>query len=234
MGDVASLLRFLIVSAAVLSLDLASKAWVFANLGADEEREAIPHILHFRRSLNDGAVFGSFTGYVAVFIIASVLALGFVLYLFANISRMQRSLHIGLALILAGALGNLYDRAFKVADIVTVRTARGDGMSIIGVLQHASAADEVRIGDWPEGTNVQTFQRRDVQIRRQGVVRDFLKFVPAFPKFVPRLGGREIWPWVFNVADASLVCGVGLLLISGRRDRTRTRTVVANADQRAS
>ena len=59
----------------------------------------------------------------------------------------------------------------------------------------------------------------EVTTRRQGVVRDFIKFVPHFPAWVPRLGGKEIWPWVFNVADAALVCGVCILLIHTWWDR---------------
>ncbi len=60
-------------------LDLWSKAWVFSNLKANTARPFIPDVLVFHRSLNDGAVFGSFTGQVGLFIAASFFALGFVL-----------------------------------------------------------------------------------------------------------------------------------------------------------
>ena len=72
----------------------------------------------FNRSLNEGALFGLGKGWTPLFIIASFLALGFVLYLFVHSKANQRSLHIGLALVLAGALGNLFDRSFMIADIV--------------------------------------------------------------------------------------------------------------------
>ena len=87
-------------------LDLWSKERVFSTLKSGEVYVAIPGTLHFRRSLNDGAVFGSFTGYVAVFVVASVAAAGFVLYMFGTSRPAQRVLHVGLALILAGAMGN--------------------------------------------------------------------------------------------------------------------------------
>ena len=77
----------------------------------------------------------------------------------------------------------------------------------------------VRIGDYPDGANPQSFTRATVTIRRQGVVRDFIKFVPKFPSWVPRFAGRDVWPWVFNIADAALVCGVFLLLIHTWLDR---------------
>ena len=95
---------FWIVVVLVVGVDLWSKAWVFKNLGAREIRTVIPGVLEFRRSLNDGAVFGSFSGRVGVFIVASLFALAFVLYLFLHSSARQRVLHVSLAMILAGAL----------------------------------------------------------------------------------------------------------------------------------
>jgi len=220
--DSFSQLRFWLPAVGLLWLDLGSKAWVFRNLSPDEFRPAIPSVLEFRRSLNDGAVFGSFSGHASVFIVASVFALAFVLYLFANSSRRQRVLHVSLAMILAGALGNLYDRAFMTADVVRFREKAGGRMvSVIGKIVSESA-ETVRIGDWPNGGRPQSFTRSEVEeIRSQGVVRDFVRFTVRFPKFVPRIGGMEVWPWIFNVADAALVCGVILLLLTSLFERSR-------------
>ncbi len=217
--DLPSHLRFWLPAVVVLWLDLWSKAWAFSTLPSDRARSWIDGFVEFRRSLNDGAVFGSFTGYVGVFIVASFLALGFVFYLFARSHRWHRSLHVALAMILAGALGNLYDRGFIVADVAQISTADGQQRSLIGVVLDDSTEGIVRMGDWPDGANPRTLRSDKITLRRQGVVRDFIKIVPRFPRWVPRLGGRDVWPWVFNVADASLVCGVGLLLITGWIDR---------------
>jgi lipoprotein signal peptidase len=213
-GHLASHLRFWIAAAVVLALDLYSKSRAFRDLGPEEARAVLGGVFEFRRSLNAGAVFGSFAGYVEVFIIASVLALGFVFYLFAHSGRGQRVVHIALALILAGALGNLYDRAFIIADVARIQTASGRDALFVGVLQSEPDDPVVRIGDWPDGNNVRTLRKSEVTLQTQGVVRDFIKFVPRFPLWVPKLGGQEVWPWVFNIADAALVCGVGLLLLS--------------------
>jgi len=214
-------LRFWLPAVGVLWLDLGSKAWVFRNLQPDETRLAIPGVLEFRRSLNDGAVFGSFSGYAGVFIVASLFALAFVLHLFIHSSPRQRVLHISLAMILAGALGNLYDRSFMTADVARYED-KGSGrmISFIGIMVEENA-DSVRLGDWPDGGEPRTFQRSQVEIRRQGVVRDFLRFVLRFPTSVPRIGGREVWPWIFNVADAALVCGVAALLLTSLFERGR-------------
>lgn len=203
------------ISAGTLFLDLWSKHWIFTALSPTEPRTIIANVVEFRRSLNDGAVFGSFTGYTSVFIVASIFALGFVLYLFAQSRARQYTLHLALGLILAGALGNLYDRAFIRADVVHYRDG-GQTVGIIGIIQSEPDAARIRIGAWPDGENVRTVNRSDVDqldIRRQGVVRDFIRFMPKFPKWVAKLGGRDVWPWVFNVADAALVCGVGVLLL---------------------
>ena len=31
---------------------------------------------------------------------------------------------------------------------------------------------------------------------------------------MPGLAGHDVWPWIFNVADASLVCGVVWMLLT--------------------
>lgn len=219
----------------VLALDLWSKAWAFAALGPHEDRVIVRGLLLFRRSLNDGAVFGSFTGYVGVFIAASIAALLFVLFLFWRSHPRQWALHLALGLILAGALGNLYDRATVQADVV--RVPRGDAWdtAIIGVVREDSTEQTLRVGVFPEGTPAQSFPRDEVRVHRQGVVRDFIKFVPRFPDWVPVLNGRDVWPWVFNVADSALVCGVILMLVGTwveeARAARRRRGSPANAEE---
>lgn len=215
----ASHVRLWVVAALALGLDLWSKDWAFRALKPNEVRAVIPNFLEFRRSLNDGAVLGAFTGYVSLFIVASVGALLFVLYLFAHSPRTHRGLHVALGLILAGAMGNLYDRIYMQADVVTFRTHDGEVGSLIGKVVSDDASPMIRLGHWPLGENPRNFQRDEVTIRRQGVVRDFLKFTPRFPEWVPKLSGFDMWPWIFNVADAALVCGVFVLLLHSWMDR---------------
>lgn len=220
---------FWITVVVVAAVDLWSKAWIFQNLGAREVRTYIPGLLEFRRSLNDGAVFGSFTGQVGVFIVASIFALGFVLYLFLHSTARQWVLHISLAFILAGALGNLYDRSFVQADVVRYTDKQGRALSHIGKIVGDSTGPNVHIGDWPDGGSPEVFARDKVEIRQQGVVRDFLKFTFKFPKGFPRLGGNDVWPWIFNIADAALVVGVIVLMLTSifeRPPRERQRALI--------
>lgn len=225
-------LRLWVTAIGILAFDLFSKSWAFRALPPHEAWTFIPKFVEFRRSLNDGAVFGAFTGFVSLFIVASVGALLFVLYLFAQSPRSHRSLHIALGLILSGALGNLYDRINMQADVVKPVDAVDSRHGLIGKLTKQTA-ESITIEDWPEGGNPQRFSPSAVTLKRQGVVRDFIKFIPRFPDWVPRVGGRDVWPWVFNIADTALVCGVILLLLHSWFDH-RTTPRREDAEQSAN
>jgi lipoprotein signal peptidase len=208
-----------------LAADLWTKHWAFTHLDpqAAGGRQLIPRLVGFRRTLNDGALFGLGKGLWVVFIIASVLALGFVWYLFSQSTRDRRSLHVALGLILAGALGNLYDRAFVLADVV--RTSHG---TFAGTIVSADGADPIRMVTYPDGRPLAVIHRRDViSIKHQGVVRDFIKVEPEI--------GIELWPWVFNIADVLLVIGVGLLLLNFYWERRELRQhLLAKAREESS
>jgi signal peptidase II len=71
----------------------------------------IPDVLGFDTSLNEGALFGWGQGKVAVFAAASVVAaLGLLVWLFWFRAARDRWLTLSLACVMAGVLGNLYDR----------------------------------------------------------------------------------------------------------------------------
>ena len=76
-----------------------------------EPAPVIPHVLGFTTTVNRGAVFGIGQGKVDWFLGFSLLALGFIVWMFVSSKADQRVVHLALGLITAGALGNLYDRA---------------------------------------------------------------------------------------------------------------------------
>ncbi|MGB0766963.1 MAG: signal peptidase II [Phycisphaeraceae bacterium] len=75
----------------------------------------VPGLLNFQLTLNTGAVFGTGQGMRPVFIAVSVVAVVVILVLMARSPRRARVYHVALALILGGALGNLYDRVMYSA-----------------------------------------------------------------------------------------------------------------------
>lgn len=205
-----------------LGADLGTKAWAFRTLDPAQARPFVPGVLEFQLSLNAGALFGMGPGRGTLFIVASVAALAFVIYLFAGSSRWQRGAHVALGLILAGALGNLYDRATQRYDCVEFS---GTNQRWIGEVLPETDERFVVIRPWSMPDTVVRHPRGEIigSIDRVGVVRDFLHFVP-------RIGSKPVWPWVFNVADVALVIGVCLLLIAYWRQALRCAPADAGDD----
>lgn len=201
-----------------LALDLWSKYQVFQTLGQGHRPVVvIPHVLELQTMLNKGALFGIGAGQTTLFLIASACALLLVFWMFSQTSARNWALQIALGGILAGALGNMYDRSFvKLPE----EAWRGVYMQKVGqdargvVLKvYPARADEREIIVPPQ----------DVP-REVGFVRDFIKFPTTLPQWswIPeQVRGKELWPWVFNVADALLVCGVVILGVHLWRDRRR-------------
>ena len=113
-------------------IDIATKYWAFrtvagrpvdlvyeevvGNVGYPLPRHegvrALPFdLLDFHLVLNHGAVFGIGQRRRMVFVLFTLVAVGVALAVFTRWTRAsQRWVHVGLGLILAGGIGNLYDR----------------------------------------------------------------------------------------------------------------------------
>jgi signal peptidase II len=120
--DPVALACFLLTAIVGLTVDLWTKWYAFETLvyqvivdatGSHPETRPpyrfIPGWLEFHAHTNDGAVFGIGQGHTSFFIIVSIVALG-VLSSFFLISGRQRLYQFILGLLLAGVLGNMYDR----------------------------------------------------------------------------------------------------------------------------
>lgn len=109
---------FLLVAAAGLTWDLFSKSAVFTDLGYPNresawERSWLGGAVRFKlfTSFNEGALWGVGQGMSWLFASLSVLAaLGILYWLFIRGAARSWWLTVALALIMAGTLGNLYDR----------------------------------------------------------------------------------------------------------------------------
>ena len=90
----------------VLSADRLS-----ALLPAHEPMSVIPSVLDLTLVLNPGAVFGIGAGQRWLFVTFTAFAVLFAMYVFVNWTRPRdRFAHFAIGLLLAGGLGNLYDR----------------------------------------------------------------------------------------------------------------------------
>ncbi len=224
LGHLPSYLRFLAVAALGLVLDLWSKHWAFHTLGQGAPPSvAIPHVLEFQTMLNQGALFGIGGGQTWLFLIASACALLLVLWMFAQTSPRRWALQIALGGILAGALGNMYDRVF----VKLLQNPRSVGGAPVFMMRTGEEERGVIVQVYPPREGARTFSIRAADMPSEvGFVRDFIKIPTTLPRWnwIPqKVRGKELWPWVFNVADMLLVGGVGILAIHLWRDRRPPR-----------
>lgn len=209
MGHFPSHLRLWLVTGLGLAADLWTKDWAFSTLRPNESRVIFENVCKLQLSLNPGALFGLGAGMAPIFVGASVLALLFVIYLFANSGASRWSMHFALGLVLAGALGNLYDRVTQEAYVAYTSRGRDIGKCI------NETETTVTLGDFTDGKNRRppyAKSKLDSDSGIQPVVRDFIKIEAKIGKF-------SLWPWIFNIADALLVVGVGILLVNFWFDR---------------
>jgi signal peptidase II len=103
---------WLLLSAAVVALDLATKAWMTHAFQLGEVREVLPFfnlvLMH-----NTGAAFSFLAGaggWQRWFFTAITVAISAAILVMLKRNHRNRLLATALALVLGGALGNLYDR----------------------------------------------------------------------------------------------------------------------------
>src|SRR3954454_7392305 len=105
----AGLFCFLGTAAVGIAVDLWSKAAAVEDLQFGRVVRFIPGLLHFEYTRNFGAVFGLGQGQKLLFVTVSVLAIAFLTYLFTSSGR-SRVYQFILGMLLAGVIGNMYDR----------------------------------------------------------------------------------------------------------------------------
>jgi len=109
---------FLALVVGLLWWDLFSKWWVFESLGYELRQSDSwlvwlwgKNVFRLMTSFNHGALWGVGQGYTAVFASLSVFAvIAVVVWLFVYRGAQSWWLTIALAFVMAGTLGNLYDR----------------------------------------------------------------------------------------------------------------------------
>ena len=109
-------LWLLVITALVVTADRLSKLWIEAHIDLGSAITIIPRVFRLTHVLNTGAAFSMFadsTSPERVRIALVVFSICVTVVIAAMLYRMGRTLSLtslGLALILGGALGNLYDR----------------------------------------------------------------------------------------------------------------------------
>jgi signal peptidase II len=104
-----SYLIFFAVALFVFVLDRVSKLWVVNHFYPGETRTLLEGVLYLTFLRNPGAAFGLFA-YQTPYLIAISLIFIVLTVIVAHFTPQQKTLHTGLAVMLGGAAGNLFDR----------------------------------------------------------------------------------------------------------------------------
>ena len=128
---------FAAVTLVAAVLDQLSKRWALANLGDHEPVPLIPGVLEFLRIENRGAAFGILQGRMEFFyLITAVVAAG-ILYVIFKLPEERKFLPllVTLAFLLAGAAGNLIDRAFRqsVGEFISCEPSGFPGFNVADI-----------------------------------------------------------------------------------------------------
>lgn len=177
----------------VVLLDQILKIWVKTDFYLGEEREIFPW---FKLSFieNNGMAFGWQFGsklFLTLFRIVFVGVIVYYLYKLRNSNGIKMGFLICVALVLAGAVGNIIDCMFY------------------GIIFNNPAPPAIATL-FPEGGGYAPFLH--------GRVVDMLSF-PLFsfdwPSWMPIIGGKhfEFFKPVFNLADAAISCGIIAILV---------------------
>ncbi len=193
----------------ILALDQILKIWVKTNIGYnDAPLNLIGDWFRLIYVENQGMAFGTTFGSsmwgklaLSVFRIGAIIAIGIYWYRQAK-TKVRLEFLMAVGLIFAGATGNLidsmlYDFIFKFDPTMSFNLIEGSGIkNDFGFYEQ----QEVRNTGFLFGNVVDMFQ-----------------FNFTWPKWVPYFGGGEVFPAIWNIADFSISCGVGMILIRQKK-----------------
>ena len=113
------IVSFWLPAAIIVALDQITKQIFWHNA---ENYSLIEGFFRITLVRNAGAAFGMFQGARYPFIIASVIAAAFIVYLAVKLPREERVRRVVLGMILGGAIGNLIDRIYagEVIDFLEI------------------------------------------------------------------------------------------------------------------
>ncbi len=97
----------------VLLIDQGSKTLVRRTMSLGESIPVIQNIFHLTYIENTGVAFGMFSGHAKVFVVVSLVVLFGLLFFAWKEHARSLLLHYGIAMVIAGALGNDIDRVVK-------------------------------------------------------------------------------------------------------------------------
>lgn len=194
----------------LLVLDQIIKVYIKTNFESNETHYVIGNWFALHYIENQGMAFGTTFGSslyakfaLSIFRILAIVGIAY--YIFLEIKKGSKmSFLVALSFILAGATGNLidsmfYDFIFPFNPCESFNHLQGSGI---------------------KDSCGQFGMSFPVEVRKQGFlfgnVVDMFQFDVYWPKWVPWVGGEAVFPAIWNVADASISVGVGMIILVNR------------------
>jgi signal peptidase II len=201
------------VVATILALDQFVKIYVKTHFGPD------PYPIFgdwfvMEYTENQGMAFGTTFGAskwaklsLSIFRIVAIVAITFYLVQQAR-NKVKLEFLIAIGLILAGASGNLIDSMFY--DYIFPIDQYLDCTMTYNLLEGSG-----NLYDCDYGGIVQETEIRHTGFLFGNVV-DMFQFQGSWPQWMPFVAGKEIFPAIWNVADASITLGVIMVFFRQR------------------
>lgn len=196
---------------AILLFDQLLKVYIKMNFSPGETHPVLGDWFILEYIENQGMAFGtrfgsSIWGKLSLSLFRIIAIIGITYYWLKQARKgMKLEFLVALGLVLAGAAGNLidsmfYDYVFPVDEFLDCRLSYN---------QLEGSGNFFDCGIF--GT---------VELRHTGFlfgnVVDMFKFEAFWPEWMPLVGGEEVFPAIWNVADASITVGVFMILIRQR------------------
>lgn len=192
----------------VLFVDQFIKFWIKSNFTAYETQTLISGFIELHFIENRGMAFGTEFGSglwakyaLSIFRFVAIIGIGLFIRSVIKENKHNTTFLIAISLVFAGAFGNLIDGMFYDYWFPFDESFRTNNILVY---------NENNDVYFPDGLREKGFLL--------GSVVDMFRFTVSWPSWTPfNLGGSEIFPPIWNIADFSISCGVGLLILRYRQ-----------------
>jgi signal peptidase II len=196
-----------IVILSLLIIDQLVKIYIKTSFGSDEVKYVIGNWFALHYIENQGMAFGTTFGSemwhklaLSLFRVVAIFALAYYIYTEAKKGAKMEFL-VAVGFVFAGATGNLLDSMFY--DFIFPFNP------CEGFNQLPGSGVKMNCTDYGF-----TYP---VEVRHQGFlfgnVVDMFQFDVNWPKWVPYIGGGQIFPAIWNVADACITLGIFTIIL---------------------
>lgn len=102
----------------LLVCDAITKVYIMSNFSLGESAPFLKGIVEIFYIHNKGAAWGMLSGHTVILLTLTTLVMGFCIFFLCKYAKKSKLLFWAVCLVLAGGLGNMYDRIFRDGNVV--------------------------------------------------------------------------------------------------------------------